>query len=124
MMGLPHGARIWLACGATDMRRGFDGLAALVQTQLLADPFAGHLFVFRGRRGNRLKILWWSGDGMNLFAKRLTDGRFVWPQSATGTVALTSAELSMLLEGIDWRRAKRTTLAPIDPDRVVPRRAA
>jgi transposase len=124
MMGLPHGARIWLACGVTDMRRGFDGLAALVQTQLLADPYTGHLFVFRGRRGNRLKILWWSGDGMNLFAKRLTDGRFVWPQSATGTVALTSAELSMLLEGIDWRRARRTTLAPIDPDRIVPRRAA
>ena len=68
-MGMAHGARIWLACGATDMRRGFDGLAALVQTQLLADPYTGHLFVFRGRRGNRLKILWWSGDGMNLFTK-------------------------------------------------------
>jgi transposase len=65
MMGMPHGARIWLACGATDMRRGFDGLAALVQTQLAADPYAGHLFVFRGRRGNRLKILWYSGDGLN-----------------------------------------------------------
>ncbi|MDR5727614.1 MAG: IS66 family insertion sequence element accessory protein TnpB [Terriglobia bacterium] len=124
MMGLGHGARIWLACGATDMRRGFDGLAAMVQTQLAADPYSGHFFIFRGRRGNRVKILWWSGDGMNLFAKRLSDGRFVWPQTATGTVALTGAELSMLLEGIDWRRPKRTTLAPIDPDRVVPRRAA
>ena len=124
MMGLPHGARIWLACGVRDMRCGFDGLAALVQTQLSADPYGGHLFVFRGRRGDRLKILWWSGDGMNLFAKRLTDGRFVWPQTAVGTVALTNAELSMLLEGIDWRRTRRTALAPIDPDRVVPRRAA
>lgn len=63
MIALPPGARIWLACGVTDLRRGFDGLAALVRTQLAADPYAGHLFVFRGRRGNRLKILWWSGDG-------------------------------------------------------------
>ena len=106
------------------MRRGFDGLAALVQTQLLADPFAGHLFVFRGRRGNRLKILWYSGDGLNLLSKRLDGGRFVWPQTATGTVALSNAELSMLLEGIDWRRTRRTTLAPIDPDRVTPTHAA
>jgi transposase len=104
----------------TDLRRGFDGLAALVQSQLAADPYGGHLFVFRGRRGNRLKILWWSGDGLNLFAKRLDGGRFVWPQTATGTVAMTSAELSMLLEGIDWRRTRRTTLSPNDPDRVTP----
>ena len=120
MINLPHGARIWLACGATDMRRGFDGLAALVQTQLAADPYGGHLFVFRGRRGNRLKILWWSGDGLNLFAKRLDGGHFVWPRAATGTVAMTNAELSMLLEGIDWRRTRRTTLSPDDPDRVTP----
>jgi transposase len=124
MMGMPHGARIWLACGATDMRRGFDGLAAMVQTQLATDPYTGHLFVFRGRRGNRLKILWYSGDGMNLLSKRLDGGKFVWPQTTTGTIALSSAELSMLLEGIDWRRARRTTLAPIDPDRIVPTRAA
>ena len=120
MINLPHGARIWLACGVTDLRRGFDGLAALVQLQLAADPYGGHLFVFRGRRGNRLKILCWSGDGLNLFAKRLDGGRFVWPQTATGTVAMTSAELSMLLEGIDWRRTRRTTLSPNDPDRVTP----
>ena len=120
MITPPHGARIWLACGVTDLRRGFDGLAALVQSQLAADPYGGHLFVFRGRRGNRLKILWWSGDGLNLFAKRLDGGRFVWPQTMTGTVAMTSAELSMLLEGIDWRRTRRTTMAPNDPDRVTP----
>ena len=112
------------AVGSMDMRRSFDGLAALVQTQLEADPFAGHCFVFRGRRGNRLKILWYSGDGMNLLAKRLDGGHFVWPRTATGSMALTSAELSMLLEGMDWRRARRTTLAPIAPDRVVPSRAA
>ena len=108
MIGLPVGTRIWLAAGLTDMRKGFDGLAALVQTQLREDPFCGHVFVFRGRRGDRVKLLWWSGDGLCLFAKRLERGRFVWPQAASGTVSLTGAQLSMLLEGIDWRRPART----------------
>jgi transposase len=108
MIGLAAGTRIWLAAGVTDMRKGFDGLAALVQTQLHEDPFAGHVFVFRGRRGDRVKLLWWSGDGLCLFAKRLERGRFVWPQAASGTVSLTAAQLSMLLEGIDWRRPTRT----------------
>jgi len=108
MIALPANARVWLAAGATDMRKGFDGLAALVQTQLEEDPFGGHLFVFRGRAGDRVKILWWSGDGFCLFAKRLERGRFVWPQATHGTVQLTSAQLSMLLEGIDWRRIERT----------------
>lgn len=90
------------------MRKGFDGLAALVQTQLHEDAFAGHVFVFRGRRGDRVKLLWWSGDGLCLFAKRLERGRFVWPQATSGTVLLSTAQLSMLLEGIDWRRPVRT----------------
>jgi transposase len=108
MITLPSGTRIWLACGATDLRNGFDGLAGLIQTQLAEDPFSGQLFVFRGRRGDRLKILWWSGDGLCLFAKRLESGRFVWPQALSGTVHLSAAQLSMLLEGIDWRRPART----------------
>jgi len=108
MIGLPAGTRIWLAAGITDMRKGFDGLAALVQTQLHEDAFAGHVFVFRGRRGDRVKLLWWSGDGLCLFAKRLERGRFVWPQATSGTVLLSGAQLSMLLEGIDWRRPTRT----------------
>jgi len=108
MIGLPAGTRIWLAAGVTDMRKGFDGLAALVQTQLHEDAFAGHVFVFRGRRGDRVKLLWWSGDGLCLFAKRLERGRFVWPQATSGTVSLSAAQLSMLLEGIDWRRPVRT----------------
>jgi hypothetical protein len=70
MMGMPHSVRIWLACGATDMRCGFDGLAAMVQTRLPADPYAGHLFVFRGRRGNRLKTIWYSGDGHDRIGER------------------------------------------------------
>jgi transposase len=92
----------------TDMRKGFDGLTALVQMQLSEDPFSGHLFVFRGRRGDRLKILWWSGDGLCLFYKRLEHGHFVWPQARSGAVCLSNAQLSMLLEGIDWRRPRKT----------------
>jgi transposase len=108
MIGLPAGTKVWLACGVTDMRKGFDGLAALVQLNLHEDPFSGQLFVFRGRRGDRVKILWWDGDGLCLFAKRLERGRFVWPKATDGTVHLTQAQLSMLLEGIDWRRPLRT----------------
>ncbi len=108
MIGLPAGTRVWLAAGTTDMRRGFDGLAATVQATLREDPFSGHVFVFRGRKGDRLKVLWWSGDGMCLFAKRLEHGHFVWPSAESGAVHLSSAQLSMLLEGIDWRRPKRT----------------
>jgi transposase len=108
MIGLPGGTRIWIACGVTDLRNGFDGLAALIQTQLTEDAYSGQLFVFRGRRGDRIKALWWDGDGLCLFAKRLESGRFVWPSAVTGTVHLTPAQLSMLLEGIDWRRPRRT----------------
>ena len=114
MMGLPAGVRIWLAAGFTDLRRGFDGLSALVQTTLGESPFSGQMFVFRGRRGDRIKILWSDRDGMCLFAKRLRDGRFIWPQATNGTVMISAAQLSMLLEGIDWRRPRRT--AEIDPD--------
>ncbi len=108
MIGWPAGTRVWLAAGVTDMRRGFDGLAALVQTQLAAQPFSGHVFVFRGRRGDLLKLLWWDGQGLCLFTKRLERGRFVWPSASTGAVALTPAQLAMLLEGIDWRMPRRT----------------
>ena len=90
------------------MRRGFDGLAAIAQEKLGADPFGGHVFVFRGRRGDLIKLLWWDGDGLCLFAKRLERGRFIWPQATEGSVHLSTAQLSMLLEGIDWRRPERT----------------
>ena len=87
MIAPPAEVAVWLAAGATDMRKGFDGLAALIQTQLSEDPFSGQLYVFRGRAGDRVKILWWSGDGLCLFAKRLERGRFVWPQATQGTIA-------------------------------------
>ena len=110
MIAVPGGTRVWLAAGVTDMRKGFDGLAAVVQLQLSEDPFSGQLFVFRGRRGDRVKTLWWDGDGLCLYAKRLEGGRFVWPQAREGVVALSAAQLSMLLEGIDWRRPRRTSV--------------
>jgi transposase len=105
---LPAGTKIWLAAGLTDMRRGFDGLSGQVQTVLQQQPFSGHVFVFRGRRGDLVKLLWWDGDGLCLFAKRLERGRFIWPKVESGTVQLSRAQLSMLLEGIDWRRVERT----------------
>jgi len=108
MITLPAKTHIWISAGVTDLRRGFDGLSALVQTKLEQSPFSGHVFVFRGRRGDLIKVLWWDGDGLCLFAKRLERGRFVWPQATEGSVALTRAQLSMLLEGIDWRRPVRT----------------
>jgi transposase len=108
MIGLPTGTRVWLAAGVTDLRKGMDGLAALVQTALGERPFSGDVFVFRGRRGDLLKLLWFDGDGVCLLAKRLERGRFVWPQATSGSVALTAAQLAMLLEGIDWRRPTRT----------------
>jgi len=102
------GTRIWIAAGVTDMRRGFQGLAAQVQTALEQQPYSGHIFIFRGRRGDMVKLLWFDGDGLCLFQKRLERGRFVWPQASTGTVSLSRAQLSMLLEGIDWRAPLRT----------------
>lgn len=108
MIGLPANTRVWIVAGHTDMRKGFDGLAALVQTALAANPFCGHVFVFRGRRGDIIKVLWFDGQGLLLLSKRLERGRFVWPQATGGSVALTAAQLSMLLEGIDWRMPART----------------
>ena len=101
-------SRIWIAAGITDLRRGFTGLSAAAQTVLEQDPFDGHVFVFRGRRGDLIKLLWFDGDGLCLFAKRLERGRFVWPKAESGSVSLTRAQLSMLLEGIDWRQPART----------------
>lgn len=108
MIGLAAGTRIWIVAGVTDMRRGFVGLSGMVQTALQENIFSGQVFIFRGRRGDLIKVLWFDGDGLCLFAKRLERGRFIWPQARSGTVSLTPAQLSMLLEGIDWRRPLRT----------------
>jgi transposase len=80
------------SCGVTDLRRGFTGLSGMVQTALAENPFSGQVFVFRGRRGDLIKLLWWDGDGLCLFAKRLERGRFIWPQATSGTVSLTKGK--------------------------------
>jgi len=108
MIPVPSNTRIWLAAGVTDMRKGFNGLSMLVQKALHEDPFSGHLFVFRGRRGDLCKIIWWDSQGACLFTKRLERGRFVWPRAEGGKVTLSGSQLSMLLEGIDWRIQKQT----------------
>ena len=113
MMPYLADAKIWLAAGVTDMRKGFYTLAAQAEQVLAGDPYSGHVFVFRGRRGDLLKIIWWdgqsgSGGGACLFTKRLERGRFVWPSAKAGKVHLSQAQLAMLLEGIDWRMPKRT----------------
>jgi transposase len=108
MIPVPGGVRVWLAVGHTDMRRGMNGLALQVQEAMKRDPHAGDLYVFRGRRGNLLKILWHDGLGMSLYAKRLEHGRFVWPSPANGVIAISSAQLAYMLEGIDWRNPRLT----------------
>ena len=108
MIPVPSTVRVWLAVGRTDMRRGMDGLSLLVQESLKRDAFAGDLFVFRGRRGDLVKIIWHDGLGLSLYAKRLDRGRFVWPSPADGAVSITSAQLAYLLEGIDWRNPRHT----------------
>ena len=108
MIPVPAVTRVWLAAGHTDMRKGFDGLAILVQETLKRDPHDGQLFVFRGKRGDLIKLLWHDGQGMCLFAKRLERGRFIWPATAGEPVTITAAQLGYLLEGIDWRAPIRT----------------
>jgi transposase len=108
MIAPPGNTQIWIAAGVTDLRRGFAGLSALVQTKLEKSPMSGQVFIFRGRRGDLVKLIWFDGDGLCLFCKRLERGKFVWPQASEGVVSLTRAQLSMLLEGIDWRRPERT----------------
>src|SRR3984957_9975483 len=108
MIPIPSGARVWLVARHPAMRKGFDGLALIVQETLRRDPHSGHLFVFRGRRGSLIKCLWSDGQGLCLFSKRLERGRFLWPSLADGTVTISTAQLSYLLSGIDWRMPQET----------------
>ena len=108
MIAFPTGVHVWLASGHTDMRKGFGSLALLVQETLKRNPLDGHLFVFRGRRGDLIKVIWHDGQGACLFTKRLERGRFIWPSTVDGAVTISSAQLSYLLEGIDWRMPQKT----------------
>jgi transposase len=125
---LPPGVKAHLAFGYTDMRKGIDGLAMLVQGVLRQDLFSGHLFVFRGRKANLIKIVFWDGTGLCPFTKRLGHGVFLWPSNIEpgGTLALSSGQLSMLIDGVDWRAPERqwrcaATPSPEDVASLVPR---
>ena len=103
MIPVPGNVSVWLATGRTDMRKGMNGLALQVQHSLGRNPHAGDLFVFRGARGNQIKIIWHDGLGMSLYAKRLERGSFIWPAAVDGVVSISPAQLSYMLSGIDWR---------------------
>lgn len=108
MLSLPSAVRVYLCLAAADMRRSFDGLARMAEDIVGADPFSGHLFVFRNRRGDRLKILYWDRDGLALWYKRLEAGVFSFPE-ANGTAqrTITAGELALILEGVDVSAARR-----------------
>jgi transposase len=104
MIPMVPGTKVYLACQPVSMRLGFDGLAARVAQVLDGDPFSGHLFLFRGKRADYLKVLYYDGTGLCLFAKRLESGKFVWPPSVDRTMELTPAQLTLLIDAMDWRR--------------------
>ena len=110
-MGVPPGTKVWLACQPVSMRKGFDGLAAEAARVIGQDPYSGAVFLFRSKRGDYLKALWWDGSGLALYAKQLESGRFAWPSIVDERLRLTPAQLALLVEGMDWRR----THAPAAP---------
>jgi transposase len=107
MLNLPPSVRIWLATKPTDLRKSFDGLAELVRQQIQVDPFSGHLFVFRNKRADRVKLLYWDDDGYAIWYKRLEVGTFRFPTSEDGRVSMRAADLQMLLDGVDLDSVKR-----------------
>jgi transposase len=107
MLTLSPAIRIYVATGATDLRRSIDGLAALVRERFDLDPVSGHLFLFRNRRGDRLKILAWDHGGFYVLYKRLERGRFAWPGDQDGPVVMRSADLLLLLAGVDLTHTRR-----------------
>jgi transposase len=112
----PTGAvRVMVATKPVDFRKGAEGLAALVRETMAADPFSGAVYVFRAKRADRIKLVFWDGTGLCLFAKRLEDGIFRWPNIENGVMKLSAAQLSALLEGLDWRRVHeaRETVTPM-----------
>ena len=115
MIGPTGAVRVMVATRPVDFRKGAEGLAALVREEMGADPFSGAVYVFRAKRADRIKLIFWDGSGVCLYAKRLEDGAFRWPNITDGVMRLTAAELSALLEGLDWRRihAARRTRVPL-----------
>jgi len=108
LIPIASGARIWIATGHTDMRRGMRSLALQVQEGLGRDPFAGDVFIFRGRSGSLIKAIWHDGIGLSLYAKRLDRGKFIWPSASDGVLSISPAQMAYMLEGIDWRNPQLT----------------
>ena len=117
MIGPTGAVRVMVATKPVDFRKGAEGLAALVREAMRADPFDGAIYVFRAKRADRIKLIYWDGTGVCLFAKRLEEREFRWPKIANGAIRLSAAEFSALLEGLDWRRvhAAREIVAPAQP---------
>jgi transposase len=113
MIGPTGAVRVMVATKPVDFRKGAEGLAALVRETMAADPFSGAVYVFRAKRADRIKLVFWDGTGLCLFAKRLEDGIFRWPK----VMKLSAAQLSALLEGLDWRRVHEAqeTVTPMQP---------
>lgn len=107
----PTSVRVLVATKPVDFRKGMDGLAALVQEELRADPFSGVIYVFRAKRADRVKLLFWDGTGVCLLAKRLEGSKFRWPRIEDGVMRLSPAQLSALLEGLDWARVHARRVA-------------
>lgn len=112
--GPPTGVKVLVATKPVDFRKGMNGLAKLVKDEMRADPFSGVVYVFRAKRADRVKMLWWDGSGVVLYAKRLEQGAFRWPKIGEGAMRLTPSQLAALVEGMDWSRvlAPRRTPAP------------
>ncbi len=117
MIGPTGAVRVMVATRPVDFRKGAEGLAALVREMMGADPFSGTVYVFRAKRADRVKLVFWDGTGVCLFAKRLEDGEFRWPKVQDGVMRLTAAQLAALLEGLDWRRVHEPerTVVPTAP---------
>jgi transposase len=107
VLSLTSALRIFLAVEPADMRKGFDGLSQLVRDRIAQDPLSGHLYVFRNKRRDRIKILYWDRDGYALWYKRLEKGTFRFPEAKDGRALVTPAEMAAILEGIDLGRARR-----------------
>ncbi len=112
MIGPTGAVKVMIATKPVDFRKGSEGLAALVREEMKADPFCGTVYVFRAKRADRVKLIFWDGTGVCLFAKRLEDGEFRWPKLQDGVLRLSAAQLSALLEGLDWRRVHETREMP------------
>jgi transposase len=108
MIPIPNGVKVWIATGHTDMRRGMQSLALTVQESLKRNPHAGDLYIFRGRSGDQVKILWHDGLGMSLYAKRLDRGKFIGLSASDGALSISAAQMAYMLEGIDWRNPQLT----------------